>query len=101
METDHLILPYTNQVLSMIFIQFMVPWPKRFRQSGKPSVKINKMVKRLKIMPWEEWLKELNNFNLKKKDFMRQNNCFQYKELLRWIGHIWNILPGDKYKVKS
>lgn len=88
METDHVILPYTNQVLSIVFIQGMVPDPKRFRQPGKCSVKIKKIVKRLKIMPWEEWLKEPSSFNLKKKDFMRLNNCSQYKGFLCRIGHI-------------
>lgn len=32
METDNLILLYTNQVFPTRFIQFMVPGPKRFRE---------------------------------------------------------------------
>ena len=58
-DTDHLILLYTDQVFPIRFIQFMVPGPKRFRQSETCSVKTKKIVKRLEIMPWEEWLKEL------------------------------------------
>lgn len=43
-ETGHLISLYANQVFLVMFIQFMVPGPNRFRQSGTCSVKINKIV---------------------------------------------------------
>lgn len=59
METDHLISRYTNRAFPITFIQFLVPDPNKFRQSGTCSVKINKVVKKFERMPWEEWLKVL------------------------------------------
>lgn len=44
MEINHLILLYTNQVFPTMFIQFMVPGFKRFRQLETCLVKINKIV---------------------------------------------------------
>lgn len=45
-ETDHLISLYTNQVFSIMFIQFKDPVPNTFRQPGTRSVKINKIVEK-------------------------------------------------------
>lgn len=69
METDNLILLYTNQVFPTRFIQFMVPGPKRFREQVQLRQRNSRVGGILEIMPWEERLKELNGFNLKEGRF--------------------------------